>query len=58
MLKEVWQFLHDEGHINQGILEDEPESQVAGMSLVGSSSLLEYLHWQSLVWLSSLLPTC
>ena len=35
MLKEVWQFLQDEGHINQGILEDEPESQVAGMSLVG-----------------------
>ena len=37
MLKEAWQFLHDEGHINQGILEGEPESKNAGMTLAGLS---------------------
>lgn len=37
ILKEAWQFLHDEGHINQGILEGEPESKVAGMRLAALS---------------------
>lgn len=30
MLKEAWQFLHEEGHINQGILDGEPEPKPAG----------------------------
>lgn len=29
LLKEAWEFLHNEGHINQGVLQGEPADQAA-----------------------------
>ena len=28
-MKEAWEFLHSEGHINQGVLQGEPADQQA-----------------------------
>ncbi len=29
LVKDAWEFLHDEGHINQGVLEGEPPRTTA-----------------------------
>lgn len=29
-MKEAWEFLHSEGHINQGVLQGEPADKKAG----------------------------
>lgn len=33
ILKQAWEFLHSEGHINQGILQGEPADKTACGSL-------------------------
>lgn len=45
LVKDAWEFLHDEGHINQGVLEGEPSRTTAcGSYLIAHTW---YIAWQS-----------
>ncbi len=46
LVKDAWQFLHDEGHINQGVLEGEPPRTTACESYLHCTHTC-YIAWQS-----------
>ncbi len=46
LVKDAWEFLHDEGHINQGVLEGEPPRRTACESYLQCLRTC-YIVWQS-----------